>query len=227
MPLLERTRISPTKELTSLRHLRPGTRYVPDRLLTVDEFFALTDEDVRAELDEGVIVIMPPVNLIHEQVFGFLYRLLGDFVEAMDLGIVLGSRASVRLSLRTAREPDIFFVSMMRLGILKEREIAGAPDLVIEIISSDTGRREAYTKQPQYEAAGVQELWFVDLPRRQVRICQLTEGVYEEAAQAEGETAVSRVVPGFRVAVSALLSPLGQFPRVDELLKELLAAQSA
>ena len=44
MPLLERTRMSPTKELTSLPHLRPGTRYVPDRILTVDEFIALLPE---------------------------------------------------------------------------------------------------------------------------------------------------------------------------------------
>jgi Uma2 family endonuclease len=226
MALLERLSVKPTKELTSLAKLRPGTRYVPERLLTVDEFYELIDEDSPAELDGGAVVMPSPVSFQHEDGFSFLLGVLRSYVNALGLGVVVGSRMKVRLALRTAREPDISFISTARKHLIQAQEIAGPPDLIVEIVTSDTGRSEALAKVPQYETAGVTELWLLDFPRRRVHFLVLKGGAYQETVLGEGDTLTSKVVPGFRLAVSVLLSPAGQFPSEVTIVQQLLQAQA-
>jgi copper chaperone CopZ len=136
----------------------------------------------------------------------------------------LGSRAKVRLGPRTAREPDICFLSTERAHLLRQQEIAGAPDLVVEIITSDKGRSEALAKRTQYETAGVQELWLLDFPLRRLHFLLLKDGLYGEAVLEEADTVSSQVVPGFRVAVAVLLSPVGQYPPQWPIVEGLLQA---
>jgi Uma2 family endonuclease len=222
MALLERVVVREAKPLKSVADIPPGTRYVPERLLTVDEFYDLIDEDSPAELDEGAIVMPSPTSAYHEDCFLFLGSLLRIYVDAIGLGIVLGSRAKSRLDLRTAREPDILFVSTARRHLVRDLEVDGAPDLVVEIINSDKGRSEAFAKVPQYERAEVAELWLIDLPRRRVHFLTLRSGTFEETLLAEGDTLRSGVVSGFCIPVSVLFSPAGQYPAGWPMLQELL-----
>src|SRR5438309_332577 len=149
MALLERLVVKRAKPLKSVSEIPPGTRYVPERLLTVDEFYELIGEDSPAELDEGAIVMPSPISLLHEDCFGFLFSLLRMYVDARGLGTVLGSRFKTRLGLRIAREPDILFVSSARRALVRRLEVDGGPDLVVEIINSEKGRSEALAKVPQ------------------------------------------------------------------------------
>lgn len=227
MGLLEHVTVERTSELTSLSDLPPGTRYIAERPLTVDEFYALVDEESPAELDDGVVVMPSPVNIQHEDCRGFLAGILRLYVDALGLGLVLDSRVKVRLGLRTAREPDICFLSNARKRLLRQQEIAGAPDLVVEIITSDRGRSEALAKRPQYERAGVDELWLVDFTLRQVRQLILKDQVYEETVLVDGDTLESGVVAGFRVAVSLLFTPAGEYPYQWPVVQALLKQRQA
>src|SRR5262249_37179778 len=157
-----------------------GSRYVPEQPLTVDEFYDQIAEDSPAELDEGAVVMPSPPSLQHEDSGCFLLSLLRLYVNALGLGVVVGSRMKVRLGLRIAREPDICFVSNERRHLLRDQEIAGAPDLVVEIVTSDKGRSEALAKRPQYETAGVAEFWLLDIPRRRLHVLSLQENIYRE-----------------------------------------------
>jgi Uma2 family endonuclease len=226
MALLERVSVRPAREIASFSEIPAGTRYIPAQPLTVDQFFDLIEEDSPAELDEGAVVMPSPVNLQHEDGFVFLLGLLRLFVDAKGLGVVLGSRAKVRLGPRTAREPDICFLSTQRAHLLRQQEIAGALDLVVEIITSDKGRSEALAKRTQYEAAGVQELWLLDFLLRRLHFLLLKDGLYEETVLGDAETVSSHVVPGFRVTVAALLSPVGQYPPQWPIVEALLQASA-
>ena len=221
MALLERT-IVEDAIFHCIDEIPPGTRYVPPQLLTVDEFYEMIDEESPAELDEGAIVMPSPVGLHHEDCFVFLVMLLRGFVDARAMGTVLGSRFKSRLGPRTAREPDILFVSKARNHLVQPLEVNGAPDLVVEIINSNKGRSEAMDKVAQYERAGVVELWLVDLPKRRVHKLLLAEGAYCEEILEEGGQLTSSAIPGFHIAVDVLFSAPGHYPPAVTSFQELL-----
>ena len=65
---------------------KPATLYSADRKVppptpvTFEEFMEWADEDSRAEWVDGEIIVMAPSNLGHQDLLGFLYRLVDDFV---------------------------------------------------------------------------------------------------------------------------------------------------
>lgn len=58
-------------------------------------------------------------------------------------------------------EPDLVFVAPDQLDILTDKNIQGAPALVIEIVSPSTRRRDEQLKRRLYERTGVREYWLV------------------------------------------------------------------
>jgi Uma2 family endonuclease len=130
--------------------------------MTAAEFWEEAPDDRKAELINGVMLMAPPPLEIHEKLFAFLFRLLGDYVEEHDLGEVRGSRSGVELAPDQVYEPDILFVARERLGIIQRHGLVGAPDLVIEILSASTAAYDRGDKLRIYERAGVRELWLID-----------------------------------------------------------------
>jgi Uma2 family endonuclease len=59
-------------------------------------------------------------------------------------------------------EPDLVFVAPGQLDILTDKNIQGAPALVVEILSSSTRRRDEQLKRRLYERTGVREYWLVN-----------------------------------------------------------------
>ena len=119
----------------------------PDKRMTEAEFEAWYRgfEQVRAEWVDGEVVVMSPVNLGHMRLGEFLFRVLGDFVEAHDLGEVHGAEFLCRFqagSRLVQRLPDLWFVVKDRLPLLQSTYLNGAPDLVIEIVSPDSLSRD-------------------------------------------------------------------------------------
>lgn len=130
--------------------------------LTYDDFMRLAPADDKAELIQGMFIVMPPPLYTHERLQGFLLtvlRLLADFWQA---GQVLGSRTAVRLDEHQVYEPDVLFISRDRQHIITERAVVGAPDWVIEILSASTAHHDRGIKREWYDRAGVRELWLVD-----------------------------------------------------------------
>ena len=68
----------------------------------------------------------------------------------------------VRLSDEDVVEPDLFVVLAERSGIMLETHVDGAPDLVVEILSKSTGRRDRGIKKRSYAKFQVPEYWIVD-----------------------------------------------------------------
>jgi Uma2 family endonuclease len=126
------------------------------------DFLRLAPDDQKAELIDGMLIVMPPPSFAHERLQAFLFKVIGLFVDYFNLGQVLGSRTAVRISFNQTYEPDILFVQQNRLHIVAENELMAAPDLVIEIISNSTARHDRGVKRENYELAGVRELWLVD-----------------------------------------------------------------
>jgi Uma2 family endonuclease len=98
----------------------------------------------------------------------------------------------------------VVFTSNERLGIIKER-LTGAADLVAEVISPDSRRRDRIDKRDLYEQHGVREYWLIDPEAGTVEVLHLESGTYHLVGRwLKGERACSRLLGGFEVPVSAL-----------------------
>src|SRR5581483_11004194 len=127
-----------------------------------DEFCKIIRDGQKADLLDGVIYMASPDSFPANELFLWLARLIGDFVEAGALGNVYGSRAAFWLTKTTSPEPDIAFVRNDRLHLRQRGYFDGAPDLAVEIVSPDSVERDYEDKRLAYEKAGVEEYWIID-----------------------------------------------------------------
>jgi len=200
----------------------PGSLLCAEAPLTIDDFCDLVDEDTEAELVEGIVVMKSPVSYPHEALFGFLHRTLGLYVEERQLGEVLSQKFLVRITDYTGREPDLLFVSRERLDIIERNYLAGAPDLVIEIVSPHDRPNEILQKQVEYEQLGVEELWIIDQPKKRLAVFDLLDDGHYVQREPVGDTVVARAVPGFQLHVEWLWCEPRQFPSSLAVVQDLL-----
>lgn len=103
-----------------------------------------------------------PVSIRHADLLNFLDRLLGAYVDRRRLGFLYREVVAVRLSSRNVFLPDLAFYGVQRKRQIRENHIEGAPDLVVEALSSRTADRDVGPKFAEYEQHGVTEYWILD-----------------------------------------------------------------
>jgi Uncharacterized protein conserved in cyanobacteria len=194
-----------------------GTRVEVAERMTAEEFLELAPEDRKAELIDGVMIMPSPALDIHERLFGFLFRLISEYVEMYDLGEVRGSRTPVVLASDQVYEPDILFVARERAGRITERGVMGAPDLVVEILSRATVAYDRGPKLQGYERAGVREVWLIDPYGPVGTEFYRLEGGRFVPARVEGGVLRSAAIPGLALRVEWLW-PEGRFIPIREAL---------
>ena len=83
----------------------------------------------------------------------------------------------------------------------------GAPDLVVEVGSPSTRRRDETIKLRLYERAGVSEYWFVDPERDAIRVYRLADGRYgpaRELTSDQGDVLTTPLLPGLELPLAAV-----------------------
>jgi Uma2 family endonuclease len=171
------------------------------------------------EFIDGRLIVHSPAGLRHQQLFGFLYRLVGDFVEQRKLGEVLSGPFAMELSAERKFEPDLMFLSRRTLGNLTDDRLLGPADFAIEIASPSTAGYDRGEKRECYRVGGVREYWMID-PQAKLVVVDRPAG-HEVAKLAQGQVE-SQLLPGFGLRAEWLWrDPL---PPVAECLGGLLAA---
>ncbi len=163
-----------------------------------EEYERLTDEDTKADLFDGTLIIHSPASTRHETLFGFLFSLMNMYVEHKRLGKVLGSRETIHLAYCRIFEPDILFVRKEKLELLKDKELEGAPDMVVEILSPWTRDYELREKRQVYHDAGIDEIWFIDDEGREI-VVDRREGKKYLTEKITSGKVVSKAMRGFFV----------------------------
>ncbi len=171
-----------------------------EKVWTYEDYLRLTDEK-RYEVIDGKLMGLTTPTPLHQGILGNIVFLVWDFVRKREAGKILHAPLDVVFSERYVLQPDIVFISKDRLGIIGEKAIMGPPDLVVEIISPATVRRDTVIKKDIYERFGVKEYWIVYPDERAVEVWVLNdEGKYDLFNVAEGEGKVrSKVLEGFEV----------------------------
>jgi len=174
--------------------------------LTVRDYMSMPeDDDRRFELIDGELILAPSPVPQHQDIVLNLARMLADFAESQDLGKVMVSPMDVVLSDHDVFQPDILFISRNRLHIIGDRNIQGAPDLVIEILSPSTEGRDRGIKLEQYLRYGVREYWIIDPHQRTLEVLRASDTEFETVrVYPEGTTATSPALEGIEVEVDRL-----------------------
>ena len=165
----------------------------------------------RYELVSGRILIAPPAAWEHAKIEAKVIRILEDFVSKHNLGTVFGSSAGYELPSGDTLEPDASFISRERWSKgpqpRRGQFLKIAPNLVVEILSPATARRDRIEKKRVYESNGVDEYWLVDPHRREITVFHLAGGKYDDGNRFDARQKLrSQVLVGLEVPARLLFA---------------------
>lgn len=171
--------------------------------MTAQEFFQLPESNLPTELIDGELIEMPAPVDKHQQVSLNSTLFLGPIIPG---GILRYAPTDVYLDEVNVFQPDLFWVSTDNIKCrLQDGRWYGAPDLVIEIFSPSTTRRDKKTKFETYEKYGVREYWMIDPLAEYIEVWVLRDSQFDKLGVfVPGETFNSPVLADKTVNVSAI-----------------------
>ena len=184
----------------------------PVTKLSFEQFRELPIDGKRYELVREEVHVTPATTTRHQAVLQNLSVNLTSHVIKNRLGEVWTAPLDVRLSVDTALQPDLIFISNARARIIQENWIEGAPDLAVEVLSPSTAAYDRSTKLPIYAEAGVAEVWLIDSQAKTVQVLRLHGKKYfVEATLAGGQVLTSTLFPGWQLPLTDLFDFRGRF----------------
>lgn len=190
----------------------PKEKY--DELFTYGDYRLWPDNE-RWELIDGAAYAMSPAPMMpHQGVLGALFNkfytyLQGNrcrvFVAPFDVRLPEGHENDDEIE--TVVQPDIVVICDRKK--LDRRGCKGAPDLVVEIVSPSTARRDTHEKLLLYERHGVKQYWLVFPGEHVVQIHELRDGKYGVPAMfAENDRIAVGLFPGLEIDLAAVFADI-------------------
>jgi len=147
----------------------------------------------------------PSPGTLHQRIIGNLWYVLRTFVTEQQLGEVFIAPYDIVLDQYNVLEPDIIVVLNENNKIITEKNIKGAPDLLVEIISPTSGYRDKITKKKLYEKFGVKEYWIVEPKDETIEIYSLKDKQFIlNQSLTKKETLSSPLLQDFKVNLTAI-----------------------
>ncbi len=158
----------------------------------------------RHELLDGELVVSPPPGMDHQSISSNLVYALERFVREQGLGRVYAAPTGIRFTPDNLLIPDIMFITRDRLHIRGSNVVDAPPDLVVEILSPGTRRRDLTTKRDLYARFGVQEYWIVDPEARTVEVLERLGTSFRRVPPLKEGVIQSRVLPSLRLSLETV-----------------------
>lgn len=140
----------------------------------------LADDDLFIyELFDGEIMKRSAPSLIHQSVSRELLTEITLFLRKNPIGTVYSAPVDLNLDEHNAFQPDLAFISKERSFLIEDGDyIRGAPDLVVEIISPGTVKKDRVIKKDLCERFAIREYWLVDPLNKGIEIYIMQEDKY-------------------------------------------------
>lgn len=169
-------------------------------------------EEERWEIIHGEAYNMTPApSRRHQQLSGRLFTAIFSYLQGKSCE-VYNAPFDVRLpaasesdeEIETVVQPDI--VVVCDKNKLDDQGCKGAPDLIVEIASPNTVKRDLVVKRQLYEQAGVREYWVVFPLDNVIQVfCADADGKYgEPTVFAEEDVVAVQVLEGLTIALSEI-----------------------
>lgn len=155
--------------------LHPGEPL--DRPLTHRDLDDTPEDGNLYEVIDGVLHVTPFPDYRHQGAVGELFAQLHAHVRSKGLGRVFPAGLKVVLDEPTGVGPDIVYISKGRMDGMRDDGFYGAPDLLVEVISSRPAR-DRIVKAEKYAHSGVPHYWIVDPKGRSLQAFRLEAARY-------------------------------------------------
>ncbi len=183
------------------------------------KFYEEITPDMKAEFINGEVVMHSPALAKHTAARMRVTNLLNNYVDFKGLGLVHDEKSLCTFP-RNDYEPDVVFFGPAKAATITPDTLQfPPPDLVCEVLSPSTEKRDRGIKFQDYEAHGVGEYWLID-PDKEVLEQYLpgANGLYELRMKSGTGQVVSKVVPGFSIPVRAIFDAEVQRTTLRDLL---------
>lgn len=115
------------------------------------------------EIIGGVKIMAPSATLFHSNAIGEIYTDFKNYFRQNKNGYVFSDNIDVHFPDGSIYRPDLVVVTKENKNIIDwKKSINGVPDLVVEVLSRSTRKRDLTIKKDTYEKFGVKEYWIVD-----------------------------------------------------------------
>jgi Uma2 family endonuclease len=173
-----------------------------------EKFYADITPEYKWEFIQGQVIMHSPALNRHLQTSQFIFGLLDAFARVHDLGLVRHEKAMTCFP-RNDYEPDIMFFGLAKkLLILPDTLRFPIPDLIVEVLSPSTEKRDRGVKFEDYALHGVGEYWIVDAEAETIELYRLQGSAYPPVEPQREGTLSSEIIPGFEMPVRAAFDPL-------------------
>jgi Uma2 family endonuclease len=180
----------------------------PGLKLTYDDFLLFPDDGKRHELIDGEHYVTPSPNLPHQAILGNLHLVIASWLESHPVGRVFLSPLDVIFTRFDVVEPDLLYCSNERASqILTRQNVQGVPELVVEIASPGTRKRDETIKRRLYEREGVSEYWIVDPETDVVRVYRREDAVFGrplELSRDRNDVLTTPLLPGLELPLGRI-----------------------
>jgi Uma2 family endonuclease len=179
---------------------------LPAKKLTYEDYLLIPEDGKRHEIIDGEHYVSAAPFIRHQRVVHRLDVRLGIYVEAHPVGEILTAPTDVILSPYDVVEPDLLFISNERSSIVEEKNIQGAPDLVVEIHSGSSRRIDRGVKKQAYEQWGVLEYWMLDPERKEAEVWERTSKglLRQRALLSKNAVLTTPLLPGLEISLAEI-----------------------
>jgi Uma2 family endonuclease len=183
----------------------PVERANPSIKLTYADYLLLPDDGLRHEIIEGEHHVTPSPATRHQRILLRLSHLLQTYLDTHPVGEIFVAPFDVLLSESNVFVPDLIYLSSARSHLLTEKNLQGAPDLAVEILSPATRRRDRQLKRDVYQRTGVEEYWIIDPDVSAITIHRRAGSRFAPAAPTIAPATISTpLLPGLSVPLEKL-----------------------
>jgi len=172
-------------------------RRYPDLRMSYEEFLGL-GADVHGDWIDGRVRLQVAGETdVHSNVLGFDSALMNGYAEE-----TVGGEFLLLFQMRPredlpSREVDLLNVAPENQDRLREYFVDGPADLVVEVVSDQSRRRDRVHKLAEYEAGGVREYWLIGPVLEHAELYRLGEdGRFAQVAAGHFTLLRSEVIPG-------------------------------
>lgn len=179
---------------------------------TYDDYASINDGN-RYELVKGQLELMSPSpSTIHQLILSEL-----DFLISLTCKtdyFILFAPIDLILSKNEVRQPDLILISRQRIDILTKRGVEGSPDLVVEILSPNSLKRDRIDKLKTYEQYEIPEYWIIDPTHQTLEQYHLVEGKYETLNVFQNDESVKS--PTIKCISFTMKQLMGNLPKLKD-----------
>lgn len=159
---------------------------------TYKDYLGWPDEE-RWELIDGIAYDMSPAPSVdHQDILGILFTEFSVYLRGKPckvflapLDVILPKDYETEEDCQTVVQPDILVICDKTK--LDSKKCKGAPDLVIEILSPSTSKKDMTVKFSLYERVGVKEYWIVHPLDKTIFVYKLEDNKYARAEMYSAE----------------------------------------